>query len=221
LVSSARRRGRHFSAHFLRIFLICVHYTDLSASQSTAARATWATSATAAAASRVWTASATGPRGRLARLLSGPPGGGYAPLSFSALNLVVNNFCTGFLDWRGGRLTLTAVNLKFTGLTQNLGQLGGSNWDFQSNFWVNLLILGQPCEFYLISDVFDPGSAALGPGSGCSTSRRPRRATALARTMARRRVRTATRSPARSVEAASLLQRERCQVVFSTSVIAY
>ena len=130
-------------------------------------------------------------------------------------------FCTGFLDWRGGRLTLTAVNLKFTGLTQNLGQLGGSNWDFQSNFWVNLLILGQPCEFYLISDVFDPGSAALGPGSGCSTSRRPRRATALARTMARRRVRTATRSPARSVEAASLLQRERCQVVFSTSVIAY
>ena len=92
-------RGRPFSGHFLRTFLTCVHYTDLSASQSTAARATSATSATAAAASRVWTASATGPRGKLARLLSGPPGGGYAPLSFSALNLVVHVFCTGLLDY--------------------------------------------------------------------------------------------------------------------------
>ena len=151
LVSSARRRGRHFSAHFLRIFLICVHYTDLSASQSTAARATSATSATAAAASRVWTASATGPRGRLARLLSGPPGGGYAPLAFSVLRSS-KSFCCGVLDGRGGRLT--AVNLKSTGLTQNLGQLRGSYRDFQSNFWVNLRILGQPCEFYLIFGCF-------------------------------------------------------------------
>jgi hypothetical protein len=42
-------------------------------------------------------------------------------------------------------------NLKFTGLTQNLGQLYGSYRDFQSNCWVNLRILGQPCEFYLVA----------------------------------------------------------------------
>ena len=44
-------------------------------------------------------------------------------------------------------------NLKLTGLTQNLtqnlGQLEGPYRDFQSNCWVNLRILGQPCEFYL------------------------------------------------------------------------
>jgi hypothetical protein len=31
-------------------------------------------------------------------------------------------------------------NLKFTGLTQTLGQIAGSYRDFQSNFWVNLRI---------------------------------------------------------------------------------
>jgi hypothetical protein len=40
-------------------------------------------------------------------------------------------------------------NLRFTGLTQNLGQIEGSYRDFQSNCWVNLRILGQPCGFYL------------------------------------------------------------------------
>jgi hypothetical protein len=45
--------------------------------------------------------------------------------------------------------TAHSRNLKFTGLTQNLGQLEGSYRDFQSNCWVNLRILGQPCEFYL------------------------------------------------------------------------
>ena len=40
-------------------------------------------------------------------------------------------------------------NLEFTALAQNLGQLYGSYMDFQSNFWVDLRILGQPCEFYL------------------------------------------------------------------------
>jgi hypothetical protein len=44
---------------------------------------------------------------------------------------------------------IRTYNLKFTGLTQNLGQLYGSYRGFQSNFWVNLRILGQPCEFYL------------------------------------------------------------------------
>jgi hypothetical protein len=43
------------------------------------------------------------------------------------------------------------LNLKFTGLTHNLGQLYGSYRDFQSNCWVNLRILGQPCEFYLLA----------------------------------------------------------------------
>jgi hypothetical protein len=47
------------------------------------------------------------------------------------------------------RVSPAARNLKFTGLTQNLGQLQGSYRDFQSNCWVNLRILGQPCEFYL------------------------------------------------------------------------
>ena len=50
--------------------------------------------------------------------------------------------------------TARGQNLKFTGLTQNLGQLRCSHMDFQSNCWVNLRILGQPCEFYL------PGPAA-------------------------------------------------------------
>jgi hypothetical protein len=38
---------------------------------------------------------------------------------------------------------------KFTGLTHNLGQLYGFCRDFQSNFWVDLQFVGQPCEFYL------------------------------------------------------------------------
>jgi hypothetical protein len=45
----------------------------------------------------------------------------------------------------------TAANtrLKFTGLTQNLGQPYGSYRDFQPNCWVDLRILGQPCGLYL------------------------------------------------------------------------
>jgi hypothetical protein len=35
--------------------------------------------------------------------------------------------------------------VKFTGLTQSLGQLEESNADAQSNFWANLRMLGQPC----------------------------------------------------------------------------
>ena len=46
-------------------------------------------------------------------------------------------------------------NLKSTGLTQNLGQLQGSYGDFQSNCWVNLRILGQPCDFYLLDALDD------------------------------------------------------------------
>jgi hypothetical protein len=46
-----------------------------------------------------------------------------------------------------------AINLKFTGLIQNLGQLleGSLYRDFQSSWWVDMRILGQPCEFYLIA----------------------------------------------------------------------
>jgi hypothetical protein len=43
----------------------------------------------------------------------------------------------------------SSPNLTSTGLAQNLDPLLGSYRDFQSNFWVNLRILGQPCEFYL------------------------------------------------------------------------
>ena len=42
------------------------------------------------------------------------------------------------------------LNLKFTGMTQNLRELQGSYRDFQSNCWVNLRIQGEPCEFYLL-----------------------------------------------------------------------
>jgi hypothetical protein len=42
-----------------------------------------------------------------------------------------------------------ACSLKSAGLAQNLGQLYGSDRDFQSNCWANLRILGQPCEFYI------------------------------------------------------------------------
>jgi hypothetical protein len=45
--------------------------------------------------------------------------------------------------------TRPAVNLKFTGLTQQLGQLHGSYREFHSNCWVNLRILDQPCAFHL------------------------------------------------------------------------
>jgi hypothetical protein len=44
-------------------------------------------------------------------------------------------------------MTALPMNLKYTGLTQNLGQLYGAYREFQSNCWVNLQILGQPCEF--------------------------------------------------------------------------
>jgi hypothetical protein len=48
-----------------------------------------------------------------------------------------------------GETTNRNHNLKFTGVAQNLDQLQVSDWYFQSNFWVNSRILGQPCEFYL------------------------------------------------------------------------
>ena len=57
---------------------------------------------------------------------------------------------------RGG--SARGSNLKFTGLTQNLGQLYGSYRDFQSNCWVNLRILGQPCEFHLSAAPGDPSA---------------------------------------------------------------
>ena len=44
---------------------------------------------------------------------------------------------------------LPLANLESTGLAQNLGPLEGSYRDFQSNSWVKLRILGQPCAFYL------------------------------------------------------------------------
>ena len=47
----------------------------------------------------------------------------------------------------------TAHHLESTGLTQDWGQLYGYHRDFQSNCCVNLLILGQPCEFYLWGSV--------------------------------------------------------------------
>jgi hypothetical protein len=53
-------------------------------------------------------------------------------------------------------------------LTQNLGQLKALYRDSQSNFWVNLRILGQPCEFYL-------GGLRPRPGRRRRVERRPRR----------------------------------------------
>ncbi len=43
-----------------------------------------------------------------------------------------------------------SLRMKLAGVTQqNLGQLYGPYRNFQSNCWVNLRILGQPCGFYL------------------------------------------------------------------------
>jgi hypothetical protein len=80
---------------------------------------------------------------------------------------------------------LTVSNLKFTGLTQNLGQLyKGSYRDFHSKCWVNLRILGRPCDFYLSSGRCCPrsreGASALRRGRG----RRPATAAATARASA-------------------------------------
>jgi hypothetical protein len=49
---------------------------------------------------------------------------------------------------RGARGVRSGSKVKFTGLTQTLGQLiTASNRDSQSNCWVNLKIVGQPSEF--------------------------------------------------------------------------
>ena len=45
-----------------------------------------------------------------------------------------------------------------------MGQLSSFYKDFQSNFWVHLRILGQPCEFYLM------GGASLGGWMGGARS---------------------------------------------------
>ena len=51
---------------------------------------------------------------------------------------------------RRRRRPLGRADLKFTGLTQNLGHLCGSLYsDFQSNCWANVRILGQPCDLHL------------------------------------------------------------------------
>jgi hypothetical protein len=42
---------------------------------------------------------------------------------------------------------LIGRKVKFTGLARNLGLLQASSRDFQSNCWVGLKTLGQPCEF--------------------------------------------------------------------------
>jgi hypothetical protein len=62
---------------------------------------------------------------------------------------------------------LGPLNLEFTGLSQNLGQLEGSYRDFQSNCWVNLQILGQPCEFYLLVHLVPLVPLALQQGLLC------------------------------------------------------
>ena len=45
----------------------------------------------------------------------------------------------------GGHIYMSGVNLKFTGLTHNLGQLEGFYREFQSNCWVNL----QCCKLWV------------------------------------------------------------------------
>jgi hypothetical protein len=41
-----------------------------------------------------------------------------------------------------------ARSVKVTGLAQKLGQLEAVHRDFQSKYWANLKLLGQPCNFY-------------------------------------------------------------------------
>ena len=40
------------------------------------------------------------------------------------------------------------LSVKVTGLAQKLGQLEAVHRDFQSKYWADLKILGQPCNFY-------------------------------------------------------------------------
>jgi GH35 family endo-1,4-beta-xylanase len=42
------------------------------------------------------------------------------------------------------------MQVKSIGLAQTLGQLCDSYWDFQSNLWANLRVLGQSCEFLVM-----------------------------------------------------------------------
>ena len=58
-------------------------------------------------------------------------------------------------------------NLKFIGLTQNMDELLGTYRDFQSNCWVNLRIVGQPCGFYRVGESAHTLAARSG-ASGCA-----------------------------------------------------
>jgi hypothetical protein len=89
------------------------------------------------------------------------------------------------------------ANLKCTGLIHNLGQLigifvesGSTNRDFLSNCWVNLQILGQPCEFYLVGSRPSLADRVLCGELSCASC-----LAAAATTLARLAAATTLRSP--------------------------
>jgi hypothetical protein len=49
---------------------------------------------------------------------------------------------------------LASSSVKVTGLAQKLGQLEAVHRDFQSKYWANLKLLGQPCNFYASAQPF-------------------------------------------------------------------
>ena len=57
-------------------------------------------------------------------------------------------------------------SVKVTGLAQKLGQLEAVTREFQSKYWANLQLLGQPCNFYA-----PPQVAMCDPRKGRRTSR--------------------------------------------------
>jgi hypothetical protein len=61
------------------------------------------------------------------------------------------------------------VRVKVTGLAQKLAQLEAAHMDFQSKYWTNLKLLGQPCNFYA-GGVRDARFIASGCGPSCSDS---------------------------------------------------
>jgi hypothetical protein len=76
-------------------------------------------------------------------------GGLQFTLCTSAFATVVFPFVVAYVPTSSTRATAGACcrSVKVTGLAQKLGQLEAVHRDFQSKYWANLKLLGQPCNF--------------------------------------------------------------------------
>jgi hypothetical protein len=74
---------------------------------------------------------------------------GYNPtVSKAQRSTAAKSFATSRTRWSSGHLPGPAPSVKVTGLAQKLGQLEAVSREFQSKYWANLQLLGQPCNFY-------------------------------------------------------------------------